>query len=45
MQESHVHEESILVDDPPTFQEALLDKDSSKWFEALRTKMDSMYAN
>ena len=30
MQELHVHEESIHVDDPTTFQEALLDKDSFK---------------
>ena len=27
------------------FEEALLDKDSSRWLEALKTKMDSMYAN
>ena len=28
MQELHVHEENIHVDDPTTFEEALLDKDS-----------------
>ena len=41
----HVHEESIHVDDPTTFEEALLDKDSSRWLEAMRAEMDSMYAN
>ena len=45
MQELHVHEESIHVDDPTTYEEALLDKDSSRWLEAMRTEMDSMYAN
>ena len=45
MQELHVHEESIHVDDPTTFEEALLDKDSSRWLKAMRTEMDSMYAN
>ena len=45
MQELHVHEESIHVDDPTTFEEALLDKDSSRWLEAMRAEMDSMYAD
>ena len=45
MQELHVHEESIHDDDPTTHEEALYDKDSSKWLEAMRTEMDSMYAN
>ena len=45
VQELHVHEESIHVDDPTTFEEALLDKDSSGWLEAMRAKMDSMYVN
>ena len=45
MQELHVHEENIHVDDPTTFEEALLDKDSSRWLEAMRAEMDSMYAN
>ena len=45
MQELHVHEESIHVDDPTTYEEALYDKDSSRWIEAMRTEMDSMYAN
>ena len=44
-QELHVHEENIHVDDPTTFEEALLDKDSSRWLEAMRAEMDSMYAN
>ena len=41
----HVHEENIHVDDPTTYEEALYDKDSSKWLETIRTKMDSMYEN
>ena len=40
-----MHEESIHDDDPTTYEEALYDKDSSKWLEAMRTEMDSMYAN
>ena len=45
MQELHVHEESILVDDPTTYEEALCDNDSLRWLEAMRTEMDSMHAN
>ena len=45
MQELHIHEESIHDDDPTTYEGALCDKDSSKWLEAMRTEMDSMYAN
>ena len=45
MQELHVHEESIHNDDPTAYEEALSDKDSLKWLEAIRTKMDFMYAN
>ena len=45
MQELHVHEESIHVNDPTTYEEALLDKDSLRWLEAMRVKMDSMYAS
>ena len=45
MQELHVHEESIHDDDFTTYEEALCDKDSSKWLEAMRTEMDSIYAN
>ena len=45
MQELHVYKEIIHVDDPTNFEEALLDKDSSRWLEAMRTKMDSMYVN
>ena len=45
MQELHVHEESIHDDDPTIYEEALCDKNSSKWLEAMRTSMDSMYAN
>ena len=45
MQELHVYEKSIHVDDPTTYEEDLYDKDSSRWIEAMRTEMDSMYAN
>ena len=45
MQGLHVHEESIHIDDPTTYEEALNDKYSSRWLEAMRTKMDSMYVN
>ena len=43
MQELHVHKESIHDDVPTTYEEALYDKNSSKWLEAMRTEMDSMY--
>ena len=45
MQELHIHEESIHVDDPTTYEEALYDKDSSRWLDAMKIKMDSMYEN
>ena len=45
MQELHVHKESIHIDDPTTYKEALYDKNSSRWLEAMRTEMDSMYVN
>ena len=41
----HVHEESVHVDDPTTYDEALYDKDSLRWFEVMRIEMDSMYTN
>ena len=44
MQELHVHEETIHIDDPTTYKEALYNKDSLRWLEVMRTKMDSMYA-
>ena len=45
MQELQVHEEIIHIDDPTTYEEDLLDKDSSRWLEAMRTEMNSMYVN
>ena len=45
VQEFHVHEKSIHIDDPTTYEKALCDKDSSRWLEAMRTEMDSMYVN
>ena len=45
MQELHVHEKSFHVDDPTNSEEALLDKDSSRWLETMRVEMDSIYAN
>ena len=44
MQELHVHEESIHVDDPTTYEETLCDKDYFRWIKALGIEMDSMYA-
>ena len=44
MQELHVHEKSFHVDDPTNSEEALLDKDSSRWLEAMSVEMDSIYA-
>ena len=41
----HVHEESIHVDDPTTYEEALYDQDSSRWLDAMKIEMDFMYAN
>ena len=40
-----MHKEDNHDDYPTTFEEALLDKDSSKWLEAMKSEMDSMYAN
>ena len=45
VQELHVHTESIHNDDPTAYEEALCDINSSRWLEAMRTEMDSMYAN
>ena len=45
MQELHIHKESIHVDDPTIYEEALYDKDSSRWLDEMKIKMDSMYAN
>ena len=45
IQELHIHEESIHDDDATTYEGALYDKDSSKWLEAMKAEMDSMYAN
>ena len=45
MQELHVQEESIHVNDPTTYEKVLCDKDSSRLIQAIRTKTDSMYAN
>ena len=45
VQELHIHEESIHDDDPTTYEGALYDKDSSKWLEAMKAEMDSVYAN
>ena len=45
MQKLHIHEEINHDDDPITYKEDLSNKDSSKWLEAMKTEMDSMYAN
>ena len=45
MQKLHIHEEINHDDDPTIYEEALSDKDSSKWLEAMKAEIDSMYAN
>ena len=45
MQKLHIHKEINHDADPITYEEALLDKDSSKWLEVMKVEMDSMYAN
>ncbi|KAL3497597.1 hypothetical protein ACH5RR_040329 [Cinchona calisaya] len=35
----------ITNDEPISYEEALSDKDSQKWLEAMKSKMDSMYDN
>ena len=35
----------INNDEPTTYNEVLLDKDSEKWLQAMNSKMDSMYEN
>ena len=45
MQKLHIHEKINHGDNPTTYEETLLDKDSLKWLEAMKAKMDSMYGN
>ena len=45
MQKLHIHEEINHDDEPTTYEEALPYKDSSKWLEAMKAEMDSVYAN
>ena len=45
MQKLYIHEEINHDDDPTTYEEALSDKDSSKWLEAMKVEIDSLYAN
>ena len=45
MQKLYIYEEINHDDDPTIYEEALSDKDSSKWLEAIKAEMDSMYAN
>ena len=45
MQELYVHEQSIQVNNPTINKEALYDKDSSRWLNAMKIEMDSMYTN
>ncbi|CAL9005058.1 unnamed protein product [Prunus brigantina] len=33
------------MEDPETYMKAMLDIDSKKWQEAMKSEMDSMYAN
>ena len=39
------HDESCVGCDPMNFKEAISDTDSTKWLEAMQSKMDSMYSN
>ena len=41
----HIHEKINHDDDPTIYEEALSDKDSSKWLEAMKAEMDSMCTN
>ena len=45
MKKLHIYEEINHDDDPTTYEEALSDKDSLKWLEAMKVEMDSIYAN
>ena len=45
MQKLHIHEKLNHDDDPTTYEEALSDKDSSKWLEAMKAEMDFIYEN
>ena len=45
MQELFIHGDTDHTDDPTTYEEAISDIDSSKWLEAMKSEMDSMYTN
>ncbi len=42
-QELFAYEETGHGDDPLMYEESILDIDSSKWIEAMKSEMDSMY--
>ncbi|PPZ39290.1 hypothetical protein C5P26_25665, partial [Escherichia coli] len=44
-QELSTHEEVDHGDDPLTYEEAISDIDSSKWIDAMKSEIDSMYKN
>ena len=33
------------IDDPTTYEEAMMSPDSNKWLEAMKSEMESMYEN
>ena len=35
----------IENDEPPTYMEAVMNKDSDRWLDAIKSKMNSMYVN
>ena len=37
--------EEIQREDPRSYEEAILDIDSGRWLEAMKSEMESMYAN
>ena len=40
------NETSIIQDDDPlTYSEAIMSKDSDKWLDAIKSEIDSMYTN
>ena len=45
VQELFIHGDNDHKDDPTTYDEAISDIDSSKWLEAMKSEMDSMYSN
>ena len=43
----HRYDDVFIInnDEPTTYNEVLLDKDSKKWLQAMNSEMDSIYEN